>query len=54
MMRHDSYICRMPGSCVSHTDHWWCTDIQALYAAGVCDDVILGNLGAIKRALHQQ
>ena len=23
-------------------------------AAGVCDDVILGNQGAIERALHQQ
>jgi hypothetical protein len=25
-----------------------------LDAAGICDDVILGNQGAIERALHQQ
>jgi hypothetical protein len=25
-----------------------------LYEAGVCDGVILGNQGAIERALHQQ
>ena len=31
-----------------------CADIQARYAAGVWDNVILGNQGAIKRALHQQ
>jgi hypothetical protein len=34
--------------------HWWCADIQALYEAGVCDGVILGNQGAMERALHQQ
>jgi hypothetical protein len=38
----------------SRTDHWWCADIQELYEAGVCDGVILGNQGAIERALHQQ
>ena len=30
------------------------TRIQALYEAGVCDGVILGNQGPIERALHQQ
>jgi len=39
---------------VFRTDHWWCTDIQALYEAGSCDGVILGNQYAIERALHQQ
>lgn len=46
--------CRMYGFYVSRTDHWWCADIQALYEAGACEGVILGNQGAIERALHQQ
>jgi len=46
--------CRMYGFYVSRTDNWWCTDIQALYEAGVCDGVVLGNQSAIERALHQQ
>ena len=46
--------CRMYGFYVSRMDHWWCADIQALYEAGVCDGVVLGNYGAIERALHQQ
>ena len=54
MIRHDSCIYRMYGSYVSRTNHGWCADIQALYAAGVCDDIILGNQGAIERALHEQ
>jgi Fe-S-cluster containining protein len=51
---HRPAACRMYGFYVSRTDHWWCDDIQALYEAGVCDGVILGNQGAIERALHQQ
>jgi|RhiMetdeSRZDD1v2_1073273.scaffolds.fasta_scaffold117369_2 uncharacterized protein len=51
---HRPAACRMYGFYVSRTDHWWCADIQALYEAGVCDGVILGNQGAIERALHQQ
>lgn len=46
--------CRMYGFYVSRTDHWWCADIQALYEAGVCDGLVLGNHGAIERAVHQQ
>ena len=46
--------CRMYGFYVSRTDNWWCTDIQALYEAGVYDGVVLGNQSAIERALHQQ
>jgi hypothetical protein len=44
----------MYGFYVSRTDHWWCADIQTLDEAGACDGVILGNQGAIERALHQQ
>jgi len=44
----------MYGFYVSRTDYWWCADIQGLYEAGLCDDVILGNHSAIERALHQQ
>jgi hypothetical protein len=44
----------MYGFYVSRTAHWWCADIQELYEAGACDGVILGNQGAIERALHQQ
>jgi uncharacterized protein len=51
---HRPAACRMYGFYVSRTDHWWCADIQKLYEAGVCDGVILGNQGAIERALHQQ
>jgi hypothetical protein len=39
---------------VSRTAHWWCDDIQALYEAGACDGLILGNHGAIERALHDR
>jgi uncharacterized protein len=51
---HRPAACRMYGFYVSRTDHWWCADIQALYEAGVCDGVILGNQEAIERMLHQQ
>jgi hypothetical protein len=44
----------MYGLYVSRTDHWWCADIQALYEAGACEGMILGNQGAIERALYQQ
>jgi Fe-S-cluster containining protein len=46
--------CRMYGFYVSRTAHWWCDDIQALYEAGGCDGLILGNHGAIARALQDQ
>ena len=46
--------CPMYGFYVSRTDHWWCAAIQALYEAGTCDGVILGNQEAIERTLHQQ
>jgi Fe-S-cluster containining protein len=46
--------CHMYGFYVSRTAHWWCSDIQALYDAGDCDGLILGNYGAIERALHDQ
>ena len=46
--------CHTYGFYVSRTDHWWCADIQTLDEAGACDGVILGNQGAIERALHQQ
>jgi Fe-S-cluster containining protein len=51
---HRPAACRMYGFYVSRTEHWWCADIQALYEAGFCDGVILGNQGAIARALHHQ
>jgi Fe-S-cluster containining protein len=51
---HRPAACRMYGFYVSRTAHWWCGDIQALYDAGDCDGLILGNYGAIERALHDQ
>jgi Fe-S-cluster containining protein len=51
---HRPAACRMYGFYVSRTAHWWCDDIQALYEAGDCDGLILGNHGAIERALHDQ
>jgi Fe-S-cluster containining protein len=51
---HRPAACRMYGFYVSRTAHWWCDTIQALHEAGVCEALVLGNHGAIERALQHQ
>lgn len=46
-------ICRMYGFYAAGMHNLWCDMLQATYAAGAYDDVVLGNQQPVDRALQQ-